>query len=117
MSAASNALTREQIKAVNQRRLTAVPVPQWKGHVMIRTLTASEAIDLAARLKGRELKEQLAIQLSAYICDDQGQPLWSEGEARQELIDTGQDAPVAVIIEACHRNNGVGSEDQIRGNS
>lgn len=108
---------RDQIKAANRRKLIPVVIPEWGGlTVYVRTLSVSESlalVDLSTEAKGNK-KQLLAIQMASFLCDKDGTPAFTVAEARAELVDQGFAAPLARIVEAAVRENGLGSEEDVR---
>lgn len=102
-------LTREQLLAARPRKVRAVDIDG--GAVCVRMLYASEAIDLQQQMASLEadVSELLAVQVSAFLCDDAGVPLLSVEDARA-LVRSRSPAEMRRIVEAGIELNGLGQE-------
>ncbi|MBA7515234.1 hypothetical protein ES705_07273 [subsurface metagenome] len=87
-------LTREEILAVEDFQIEKVDVPEWGGHVFVRSLTghqrdAIEAATLSYRSTGTKMElgqmklEGLRARLcAATICDEDGKTLFTESDMK-----------------------------------
>jgi hypothetical protein len=90
MSDSSSGLRGADILAFPDRKIEKVPVPEWNGHVYLRSLSAeerdafSEAVttqgDQGVEVNRTQLRERLLV-LS--LCDEQGNRLLSDAEIAQ----------------------------------
>lgn len=72
-------LSKDQIRAADDRRLTEVEVPEWGGSVFVRTLPLSERLDLSAAAKrDGDLTIDLVVLCA---CDPDGGRLFATEDA------------------------------------
>jgi hypothetical protein len=77
------ALTRDQILAANDMRLTEVEVPSWGGTVLVRTMTAGQkdAFEAQQQKLGPKFAENVRARLVAsVVCDAEGNLLFTEAD-------------------------------------
>lgn len=102
-------LDRQSILAASDLQTETVPVPEWGGDIIIRTLTAS-ARDLADQvLKGADDEGnglQAARFIAACAVDEQGQPLFTEADITQ--LAGKANHVITRVFRACLRVNGIG---------
>ena len=81
-------LTKSQVLEAQDLPTVSVPVPQWGGDVLLRTLTGAEREELEKRIErfkrgsgvsGKDSVRAVAIVMCAV--DDNGQPLFEEKDA------------------------------------
>lgn len=109
------ALTREQILAVDDRRMEEVRVPEWGGSVWVRSLTGAEADAMAlcefeSGLTGKDaLADYNARMVAKCACDEGGNPLFT----LDDVAALGKKSAGALgrIVEVAHRLNGIGKSD------
>jgi hypothetical protein len=108
----------EDLLAVNDREVVAVPA--WGSKVFVRSLTAKEQLNLEARM--RQAKDddnyatKLAIQLSAYLSNEDGSQFATEEQA-MKLIDKKPSTLQKIIAEAQKLNGWTDvEEEEIRKN-
>lgn len=80
-------LTRDAIKAIDDKRIIQVPVPEWGGTVYVRTLTSAERDEFEAeRADYRKQDEELAKKhframfVVATCCDKDGNYLFQPSD-------------------------------------
>jgi hypothetical protein len=102
-------LDRAKILALDDRKFESVKVPEWKGEVRIRSLTARERDQFEISMmddpkRGKDVRLQLenmrAKFVSLIVCDEDGKVLFTEadvealgdknGKALSRLFDAGQ---------------------------
>lgn len=110
-------LTREQIRTANVAKVVAVPVPEWGGEVFIRQLPPSAVLIMGESLKDKSREESLAAQLAAFLSDESGTALYTPEQALEELVRNGLAPPTMRILEVALRENGMGSLENVKGNS
>lgn len=113
----TRALTRDEIKRINTRRLTEIPVEEWEGSVYVATLAAGEVLDFGESLKGQDRTTSLAMQLARFIVDENGVALYTVESAKADLVDTGMRKPLERILQIAMKENGMLTEESIKGNS
>jgi hypothetical protein len=110
-------ITREQINAANVPKLVAVPVAEWNCTVFVRQLCPSAVLALGESLKDKPRDESLALQLAAFLCDEAGTALYTAEQALTELVKQGLAPPTTHIMEVALRENGMGTPEDVKGNS
>jgi len=119
----ATALSREAILDAPDSGTIRVPVPEWGGHVYVRTLTGEERDrfeNLCAtrrsgeRLDIRGLKAELVVRCA---CDADGTPLFNAADAR--TLNRKAAKPIDRLFKAAQQLNGLTDEDveELRGNS
>jgi hypothetical protein len=68
-------LTKEQILSITDQAIKEIEVPEWKGSVCIRGMTL-EDVDYCQKLG--EDAESLEKMIIRFVCDEQGNSLFSE---------------------------------------
>lgn len=110
-------LTREQIRANNLSKPVPVPAPEWGGVVYVLQLPVTVALALGTALKDVTGENSIATQLAAFLCDENGKLLYTKDEALEELVRQGMPAPVRRALDVAMKENGLGTEDSVKGNS
>src|SRR5690242_10205053 len=100
------ALNREAILNASDLQTETVPVPEWGGDIIIRTLSAS-ARDLADQvLKGAD-EEGNGVQAARFIAacavDEQGQPLFTDADI--PALAAKANHVITRVFRACLRVN------------
>lgn len=70
-------LTREDILGAQDIVTERIPVPEWGGDVIVRSLTARQIEILQDRIKGKGLRGATALLASAAIVDENGKPVFN----------------------------------------
>lgn len=108
-------LTAEQIIAANDRKLERVEVPEWggDGYVFVRSLSLGEALAVNKETAGIEDSgEIMAVQLAAFLSDDQGNALFTDTTSARQLL-TRRPEVLARLLKAGQTLNHSGSvEDE-----
>ena len=78
-------LSRDQILRADDLKTETVPVPEWGGEVLMRTMTGSERDTFEGRfLSGnRNVSDARAWIAATLIVDDQGKPVFSPGDVAE----------------------------------
>lgn len=102
-------LSRNDILTVEDLKREEVPVPEWGGEVLVRTLTGSERDQFeAAHLKApdRDVRARLA---AATLCDEEGKPLFTP----DDVAALGRKSAAALdrVFSVGMRINGIGKAD------
>jgi|SRR6476661_6002529 len=111
-------LSREEIIQVDDRKLKEVPVPEWGGSVMIRSLTGRERDDFeqsTVKTNKRGQQEQnfenfRARFVALCVVDENGRRLF---QSRQEVALLGNKSVAALqrIFNEAQEMNGMSQED------
>jgi len=107
------ALTRAEIDAVADSVIELVDVPEWKGHVFVRTMDGAdrdawEAYCLSA--EGKMSRENFRARLAcATLCDESGARMYSLKDAPSLGLRNGR--ALDRIFDAAVRLNGLGQKD------
>lgn len=104
-------LTAAEILVVEDRIVEKVKAKEWGGDVFVRSLTTDEAIELNAQIGGSSDSRVLMLnQLAAFMCDENGTPLFADATAAASLINR---KPVVLnrIIKAGQRLNHAESQE------
>ena len=106
-------LTAEDILNTDDKEYVIVPVPQWKGSVRLKTLTAGEAMEFAKLANKKDkLSENLIVHLvSKSAVDEDGKLLFNK-EQSGKLIDKNFGA-FKIIQEAALKLNGLDDDDAV----
>ena len=88
-------LTKEQIIESDDRPTLELHVPEWGGHVFIRTLSGTEVDGFEKSMMDKDNKPRKLVNLRARfavlaLCDEDGKPLFSENQAPQLGNKSGQ---------------------------
>ena len=110
-------LTREAIRAANVAAPVRVEMPEWGGYVFVKRLSPSAAMALGEALKGKSRDESLAQQLATFLCDEQGQALFTPTQAMEDLVCSGLSGPTTRLMTIALRENGMGTPEDVKGNS
>lgn len=117
----SKRLSRAEILSVQDRPVTRVDVPEWGGHVLVKTMSGLDRDRYEASLrdeKGKFVQDLWrAKTCAAVIVDENGAPEFTEGDLRA----LGEKSANALdrVIEVANRKNaldGTAVEDLV-GNS
>lgn len=87
-------LTKTQILEASDIDVREVPVPEWGGSVLVKSLSAGQVERIQLRMKGKGLRGVTAAMLAMAIVDEQGNRLFKE---------TDIDALSKKSIQACQR--------------
>ncbi len=105
-------LTREQILQVDDIKIEIVPVPEWDGEVIVRTMTGTDR-DIWDNLLYKEgkvnfLDNTRARLLACTIIDEDDNLVFSE----DDIVALGKKSSLAInrIFDVAKRLNGLGSE-------
>ncbi|KKM94533.1 hypothetical protein LCGC14_1197440 [marine sediment metagenome] len=105
-------LTREQILQVDDIKTEIVPVPEWDGEVIVRTMTGTDR-DIWDNLLYKEgkvnfLDNTRARLLACTIIDEDDNLVFSE----DDIVALGKKSSLAInrIFDVAKRLNGLGSE-------
>ena len=110
-------LDRKAILAVNDLVTKTVNVPEWKGDVIIRTMTGSERDAFESSLiegrgdnKQANMKNLRAKLLASCLIDESGKRLFSE----KDIGDLGGKSAKALdrLYTVARDLNGIGAEDE-----
>lgn len=113
-------LTREQILQADDLPRETVPVPEWGGEVIVRTMGGTEQDAFEASLvvfkgKGRkrtaerDMKNYTAKLVSLVVCDEKGKPLFNQMDV--QALGRKSTAALARVVEVAMRLNGIRDED------
>ena len=116
MSETNGMLTRDDILAKDDLPVERVSVPEWGGHVYVRTLSARErdAFEAAQLIQGKrrvrlDLQDVRARFAALVICDQHGKPLFTHHDIPK--LTSKSAAALNRIYEAGQRLNGMTDED------
>ena len=117
------ALTRDAILSVSDLATESVPVPEWGGDVLVKTLTGAErdafeqACENAKKGKSIALKELKARLVAMAVCDERGAALFTA----KDIPDLNKKNSKAIdrLFKAAQRLSGLSNDDveQLAGNS
>lgn len=105
-------LSIEEILAADDLETKKIKVPEWKGAVYVRSLTAAEQLAMFSQLKTVEdgaasetdkRRDKLAVFLAAFLCDVDGKPVATIDQAKQICGKRGR--VVQRIVDAGHELN------------
>lgn len=105
-------LTKELVLGANDRPLEKVEVPQWGGHVYVRTMSARERDRFETSWTGDKSKDfdNLRARMAvATVCDKEGQLLFSPEDA--EALGQKSAQALDVLAEVMQRLNGISNAD------
>jgi hypothetical protein len=109
------ALDRAAILAAQDLAPVAIEVPEWKGTVYVRGMTAKEAEDnaratLAARAEGDEIPPLMMVRaVAACCCDAKGAPLFTIADV--ESFAKKSAPAISRVFRAIERLSGVTVDD------
>lgn len=102
-------LSREQIKAIDDRKIRKVEVPAWGGHVLVRTLTVGERERLEAPMtaqRGRvDITGYRARVVVAATVNEDGSQKFQAGD--ESWLNSKAAAAIEPIAEAAMEFNGM----------
>ena len=108
-------LTKEMILQADDRKLKKVEVPEWGGHVFIRTMTGEER-DLFENLcqsnkRGAsiDITELRANLLALVIVDPDGKRLFTQKEVKDLNLKNGK--VLSDLFEEARKINGIGDDE------
>lgn len=106
-------LTRKQILQADDIKIETVPVPEWDGEVIVRTMTGTDR-DIWDNLLFAEGKEDFLDNTRARLCactiiDANDKLIFSE----DDIIELGKKSSLALnrVFDVAKRLNGLGSEE------
>lgn len=106
-------LTKSDILKVNDLKIEKVPVPEWGGYVLIRSLAASELDDFEASILtedgSKDYSNVRARFVSRCLIDESGNVLFNEEEAG--MLGEKSAAAVDRIYDAATKLNGRSQAD------
>lgn len=113
----SKVLSKEDILQVRDVKIEQVDVPEWDGHVFVRSITAAERGQIeeaAAKFKESKGKDAFARTFtvkfaSLALCDEQGKRLFEDKDIA--LLQQKNAAAIARVAEAAQRLSGFTKED------
>lgn len=114
-------LSRDQILAVQDRKLIEVEVPEWGGSVYLRTnsLREWEEAVQAGRINDEKIDgvRFAAAVLSASICDEKGTRIFSPDDV--SVLEGKSRVVIQRLFEKAQQINGFGekAEKELEGNS
>lgn len=121
-------LNRTQILSASDRVIEKVDVPEWKGHVFVRSLTGAERdifedANLVRQQKRNTVKFDIRIRnAKAHLvvlaaCDEAGEPIFEEKDVA--VLSTKSAAAIDRIYDVAARLSGITKEvmDDLMGNS
>lgn len=100
------ALSREEILNARDYHIEEVPVPEWGGTVLVRTISATSKERIGQRMVGPEGKERNMIGYRAAIAaesivDDKGNLLFTQADV--ELLGKKSEAALDRIVNVSRR--------------
>lgn len=106
-------MNREELLAAKPPRVKSLDVAGI-GSISLRVLSGREALELEVQLRGErdtpeKLAQLVAVQLAAFICDEEGKTILSQADAAQ-LVDQWSAGQVQQVIRAGARMNALGDE-------
>lgn len=101
------ALTRDEILGRDDSKRERVDVPEWGGHVFVRTMTGSQRDRCDEMLKNNRIGFR-AFFASVTVCDDTGELVFKDADM---AVLNGKSAPALErILEVGMRLNGMSEE-------
>lgn len=106
-------LSKGQIFAAQDGKVERVEVPEWGGHVFVKTMSAGDRDQWEASIldaRGKFTPDHgRAKLLLACVCDEAGKPLFDRGDVH----DLSKKSSVAVqrVFDAAAKLNGIGKND------
>ncbi len=105
----SKLLSRAEILNAEDLKKDRVEVPEWGGHVYVRTLSADERDQWEIEQQDNP-KESIRARLAAYtVCDEVGNPIFSAADI--EALGAKSGAALGRIWDASLKLNKVSKED------
>lgn len=104
-------LDRDAILNAKDRAIESVPVPEWGGDVLIRTMTGRERDALEVRLYGvNATKENIRANfVAAAVVKDDGALMFTADDV--EALGDKAAKPLDRIWRAVRKQNGIGEEE------
>ena len=102
-------LSKDQILSANDVKIKKVEVPEWGGHVFVRSMTAIQRDDFEVRHAKGTLKNYRATIASRTICDESGALMFSEAEIAQ--LSQKSSGALSRIYDVAIDLSGVSEED------
>lgn len=102
-------LTRDLILAADDRPLEKVYVPDWRGSVYVRTMSARERDRLELAVTGKSLDNIRARFAVATVCDSQGNLLFRSEDA--EALGEKSARALDTLAPVIQRLNGITNQD------
>jgi len=96
------------VLALAEQKPTLVEVPEWGGHVYVRSITAAEASALEPGAS-RDESSRLALIVARCACDENGERIWKDAD-----IPRLNKMPIAGIVrvaQAVGQLNALGDQE------
>jgi hypothetical protein len=109
-------LTRDQILKSNDIETITVPVPEWGGEVLVKTMSGKERDDFEQSLfegQGKDRKQNLknlrAKLVSRTIVDESGKRLFTDSDI--DLLGTKSASALDRVFEVSQKQNKISNDD------
>lgn len=105
-------LTKDMIIAVNDIHTERVEVPEWGGHVFVRTMSLGDKkryeaelyeIDDKGKVKIKSDGDYKAVMLASCVCNEKGEKLFTMKDI--QAISEKSAAPIERILEVANKMN------------
>jgi len=106
-------LTRDEILSADDLKKEKVPVPEWGGHLFVKTQTGAEKDNFESSLvdsKGKVSVKNIRARMVAQVAvDEDGKRLFSDADA--EALGKKSAAALDRVFAVAKRLNGISDED------
>ena len=109
-------LTRDAVRDARDQQLERVDVPEWGGHVYVRSMTGADRDEFDALAVRQEIRGMRVLVVERTACDEEGVRIFEDGDA--SWLAEKNAAVLERIFEAGCRVSGIGSSevDRLEGN-
>jgi hypothetical protein len=103
-------LTRNAILNADDRQIERVDVPEWGGHVCVRSMTGADRDEFDALAVNRQVRGVRTLVVTRTACDEHGELLFTDADV-EKLLERNA-AALHRVFEAGCTISGIG-EDEI----
>ena len=109
------ALNREQILQSRKAELKPFPVPEWKGDVYLRPMSALVAMWMPDVKDRQSVSEKAARMVIDCVCDQDGKPLFSDTPEDIALVRSLDLSGLTRVTSEIYRRNPHFSPNDVKG--